>query len=249
MTAFSDHFSWAAASYASYRPRYPAALFDWLAANATDHSRTWDCGTGNGQAAVALAERFDEVVATDASVSQLANATRADRVRYLVMTAEQAALTDRSVGVVTVAQALHWFRHAAFFGEVQRVLRPGGLLAVWSYGVATIEPALDALIMRFHSETVGPYWPAERAFVESGYAGIDLPFPEVTTPAFEMETAWTLPQLSGYISTWSAVGRYRTQLGNDPIPDLVRSLAEVWEDPATTRRVRWPLVVRAGRKG
>src|SRR2546423_3258978 len=228
MTAFSDHFSWTAASYASYRPRYPTALFDWLAAIAIDRSRAWDCGTGNGQAAVGLAERFDEVVATDPSVAQLANATRAAGVRYLAMTAEQAALLDRSVGVVTVAQALHWFKHPAFFSEAQRVLRPGGVLAVWSYGVATIEPALDALIMRFHRETVGPYWPAERAFVESGYAGVELPFPEIVSPSFEMKSEWTLPQLSGYISTWSAVGRYRTERGEDPIPELVRSLAELW---------------------
>jgi hypothetical protein len=115
--------------------------------------------------------------------------------------------------------------------------------------VATIDPALDALITRFHGETVGPYWPSERAFVDSGYAGIDLPYPEIAAPSFQMETEWTLPQLSGYISTWSAVGRYRAQQGDDPIPELIRRMAEVWGTPSTTRLVRWPLIVRVGRKG
>jgi SAM-dependent methyltransferase len=248
MPSFSDHFSGVAASYATYRPRYPAALFDWLSACAPDLDRAWDCGTGNGQAAEALAERFRDVIATDPSVAQLANATRADHVTYVAMTAEQAALAERAVGLVTVAQALHWFKHAPFFLEVDRVLRPGGILAVWSYALASIDPDIDDILSRFYEQTMGPYWPAERAFVKSGYAGIDLPYPELSHPHFEMEADWNLAQLGGYLSTWSAVSRYRAERGEDPLPAITHSLAEVWGSPSTVRRIRWPLALRVGRK-
>jgi ubiquinone/menaquinone biosynthesis C-methylase UbiE len=247
MPTFADHFSVAAASYASFRPRYPTALFAWLATRVSNRQRAWDCGTGNGQAAVALASHFDEVVASDPSVAQLSHAERVGGVRYVAMTAEHSALADRSVELVTVAQALHWFDRAAFLREVSRVLRRGGALAVWSYGGLKIAPGLDELMTRFHDETIGAYWPAERAIVRAGYAGLELPFSEEATPTFEMTVEWTLSQLGGYLSTWSAVNRYRASRGEDPVPPMVESLRAVWGAPDATRTVRWPLVVRLGR--
>ncbi|HET9013696.1 MAG TPA: class I SAM-dependent methyltransferase, partial [Gemmatimonadaceae bacterium] len=234
MPDFRDHFAFAARSYASYRPHYPPSLFDWLRSLTPRHQAAWDCGTGSGQAAVALARRFDQVVATDASLAQLANADRAPGVHYLAMKAEQCALASRSVDLVTVAQALHWFDHRRFFAEVDRALRPGGVLAVWSYGLLAVDPAIDPLLARFYEERLGAYWPAERVLVERGYAGIALPYPELAPPALAMEQSWSLGQLAGFLSTWSAVGRYRAATGVDPVPELVRELEPAWS-PATTR--------------
>jgi SAM-dependent methyltransferase len=248
MSSFSDHFSGIAASYASYRPRYPAALFSWLAGLAPDQERAWDCGTGSGQAAEGLAAHFELVAATDPSEAQLANAPRVEGVEYVAMTAEQGALADRSVALATVAQALHWFKREQFYREVDRVLKPSGLLAVWSYALAIIDPDVDTILGRFHSETVGRYWPVERSFVDSGYLGIELPYPELPTPAFEMESDWDLHQLGGYLTTWSAVSRYRSERGEDPVPTVMRTLADAWGNPADRRRFRWPLTVRVARK-
>ena len=247
MPDFRDHFAFAASSYASYRPHYPRALFHWLESLTPRHEVAWDCGTGSGQAAVALARHFGQVVATDASLAQLANADRARGVHYLAMRAEQCALGAGSVDLVTVAQALHWFDHPRFFAQADHALRPGGVLAVWSYGLLAVDPAIDPLLHRFYEERLGAFWPAERALVERGYAGIALPYPELEPPAFTMEESWSLAQLVGFLSTWSAVGRYRTATGTDPLPELVRELETAWE-PARERRIRWPLIVRAGRK-
>jgi SAM-dependent methyltransferase len=247
MPQFQDHFAFASPNYATYRPRYPADLFVWLARATPDRRRAWDCGTGSGQAAVALAPFFDQVIATDPSTRQLASAEQAPGVAYVGMTAEHAALADQSVGALTVAQALHWFNLPSFFEEANRVLVPGGVLAAWSYGHLRIAPRIDEIVTRFYSETVGPYWPPERAMVEDGYRGIHFPFAEVDVPSFEMSASWTLPQLAGYLSTWSAVGRYKDAHGEDPVPSLVREVAPVWGDPTRQYMVRWPLVVRAGR--
>lgn len=248
MAPFADHYSSAAGQYARYRPHYPQALFAWLASVAPNRSVAWDCGTGNGQAATALAATFTHVVATDPSTAQLAHAERGTAVSYAAMTAERTALAGASVAAVTVAQALHWFDRPAFYAEVERVLMPHGVLAVWSYGLCTLDDAvLDAELRRFHGVTVGPHWPAERALVDAGYEGLQLPFAELSVPPLRMETLWTLEQFAGYVSTWSAVQRARTSTGTDPLPAFVETLRARWGGAERARRIEWPLAVRAGR--
>jgi SAM-dependent methyltransferase len=247
MPSFRDHFAFAAGSYASHRPRYPDALFAWLASITPNRQRAWDCATGSGQAASSLAAHFEHIVATDPSLAQLDAADRTGDVDYAAMTAEAPALSSQSVDLITVAQALHWFDRPAFFAEVDRVLRPGAALVVWSYGLLTVDPEVDAHLARLYLEVLGPYWPPERALVESGYAGIALPYPELAPPAFVMKTRWNLEQLAGYVSTWSAVGRYRAEVGRDPIPAFLRAVEVAWRPPEI-RPIRWPLIVRAGCK-
>ena len=248
MTRFSDHYSANAAGYASYRPRYPRRLFEWLASVAPDRRIAWDCGTGSGQAASGLAEQFEQVIATDPSTKQLAHAVRHPAVAYAAMPAECSALASDSTSVVTVAQALHWFDQPRFYAEVQRVLVTGGVLAVWSYGLLTLhDSALDAILHRFHGETVGPYWPPERRLVDEGYRSLVLPFSPVATPAIAMDAEWTLEQLIGYLSTWSAVQRARAATGTDPLPEVVGELRARWGPEEARRRVEWPFVLRVAR--
>lgn len=248
--SFSDHFSGVAGAYAEFRPRYPEALFDWLAGLAPRRELAWDCATGNGQAAVALASRFERVVATDASAEQISAATPHPRVEYRVARAETSGLAADSIDLVTVAQALHWFDRPAFYGEVGRVLRGDGVLAAWTYGHPHLDdPGADAVFQKFYSETVGPYWPPERALVDGGYRALDFPFPEIEPPAFEMETRWPLGALLGYVGTWSATSRFRAAKGFDPVARLARDLASTWGKPEEPRRVRWPLAFRVGRRG
>lgn len=247
MPSFRDRFAFAGGSYASFRPSYPEALFQWLAATTRRRERVWDCGTGTGQAAAALRRYFGEVVATDASVTQLESATSLAAVSYVAMSAEATALAAHCADLVTVAQALHWFDRPRFFGEVDRVLVPGGTLAVWSYGFLSLEPSIDSLLLHLYEDVLGPYWPPERALVDGGYRAISLPYVEEPAPAFGMEATWSLRQLVGYLSTWSAVGRYRADTGADPMPEVEQRLHSVWgAEPA--RSVRWPLVVRISRK-
>ena len=230
-SSYSDYFSQSAALYAAYRPRYPESLFTWLAGQVPHRTRAWDCGTGNGQAAEALAPHFDEVLATDPSESQLRHAARVERVHYAAMTAEQSALSAGSVQLITVAQALHWFKLGPFYAEVERVLTPGGILAVWTYGLLSIEPAIDDQIRTFYTAKVGAYWPAERALVDAGYRQIDFPFHEVMPPNFEMTTNWTLFQLSGYLESWSAVSRYKKAQGESPVGRFISSIQPLWGPP------------------
>jgi SAM-dependent methyltransferase len=240
---FKDHFSRDAAAYAEYRPRYPDELFVWLAAQAPSRRLAWDAGTGNGQAAVALAEYFSRVVATDPSEEQLAEAPARPKLEYR-QAAEEAALPDASVDLVTVAQALHWFDRPRFWAEARRVLRPRGVIAVWCYQPQRVSPEIDRLIHRFYHDTVGPWWPPDRKLVEQGYRTIEFPFREITPPEFSMSAEWTLEQQLGYVGTWSAVSRMREATGQDPVGELRPELDQAWGDGR--RLVVWPLSVRAG---
>src|SRR4051812_48058251 len=105
---FKDHFSGHADRYGAYRPTYPAAIFEYLSSLCPSRDLAWDCATGNGQAAHALAPCFRAVVATDASREQIGQARPHDRITYAVAPAGRTAIPYASVDLVTVAQALHW---------------------------------------------------------------------------------------------------------------------------------------------
>lgn len=242
---FKDHFSSRPDLYRRYRPDYPSELFDRLVARCRRRRLAWDCACGSGQATAALAPRFDRVIATDASRRQLASGVPLPGVLRTAALAEAPPLASGSVDLVTVAQALHWFRLDAFYAEVRRVAAPGAVISVWTYALFEVSPRLDDLMRRFAYETVGPYWPPERRWVDDGYRSLDFPFEPVEALDLAMHTEWSLPQLVGYLRTWSAVRRAEAERAGDPVGKLLPELTAAWGD-ATSRRVRFPLRALVG---
>jgi SAM-dependent methyltransferase len=245
-SGFKDHFSRQAADYAKFRPRYPEDLFRFLATVAPGNELAWDCATGSGQAAVALADVFERVIATDASKTQIGNAEAHHRVEYRLAPAEASGIESQTVDLVTVAQALHWFDLERFDAEVRRVLRPRGVVATWAYKLARIETAIDRVVNHYYSEVVGAYWPAERALVEA-FEDLPFSFAEIATPSFAMEAEWDVEHLIGYLRTWSATQRFMAANRRDPLKDVEDDLRTAWGDAEGERQVVWPLTVRVGR--
>ena len=207
----------------------------------------WEAGCGSGQASRDLARVFDAVFATDPSAAQIAQARGPDNITFAVEPGERCSLPDASVDAVCVAQALHWFDRSRFFAECARVLKPGGVLVAWGY--QDIEPpahllaAVDAL-----RAAIEPYWPPERAFVDSAYAEFDFPLERIEPLAFELRADWSLPRLLGYFSSFSAVKRYREANGTDPVATHAEAIATAWGDPTATQPLRWPFFLHARRK-
>lgn len=247
MSGFKDHFSTASDRYAAYRPAYPADLYDWLGGLCSGHDLSWDCATGSGQAALGLAPHFRQVVATDASAEQIRHARHHPSIDYRVAPAEASGLAAHCADLVTAAQAAHWFDLPRFYAEAARVLKPGGVLALWGYGRLVLPGAADAPFLRFYAETLGPYWPPERALIDEAYRSLEFPFTEIAAPAFEIAVEWDLASLLDYVSTWSAVKRYLGARGENPLPSLRTALLAGWGDPTTVRKLRWPLFLRVGR--
>lgn len=244
---FKDLFGGHAAVYAAARPTYPDALFDWLATLAPRSATVLDCGCGNGQASVALAARFARVIATDPSAEQVRNATPHARVEYRVAAAEASGADPGGIGLVTAAQAVHWFDHAAFAAECRRVLAPGGAVVVWCYGVSRICPTIDAVTQRLYDELTAPFWAPERRYIDDELRTLPFPFTEMAAPPFAMALRWTLPQYLAYLRTWSACKAFEVAKGEDPVALLEPEFAAAWQDAAATRAVDFPLYLRAGR--
>jgi ubiquinone/menaquinone biosynthesis C-methylase UbiE len=243
---FANHFGPQAEQYVEYRPHYPAALFHYLAVAAGGTRLAWDCATGNGQAAVGLAERFGRVVATDASADMIARAKPHARVTYHV-TMYESGLPDRSANLVTVAQALHWLDLEALMREVRRVLVHDGLFAAWCYPLCRIEPRVDEVVDLFYQLTLGPFWPPERRHTEDGYRSLVLPIAEMPAPPLEMKEDWSMPQFLQYVSTWSGVRQCIAARGEAPFQAFQEAIRERWGNPMLRRAVRWPLLFRLGR--
>jgi SAM-dependent methyltransferase len=241
-----DNFSRQSADYASFRPDYPEALYTFLLSHMAERDLAWDCGTGNGQVAVVLARHFRAVWATDISARQLEHAPQRPNIRYVQEPANRCGLPDQSCDLVAVAQAAHWFDLPAFYTEVDRVLKPGGLLAIWGYGLLhTGNAGLDQAIERFYTETVGPYWDPERQHIDHAYRSLPFPHPELATEIFHIRRRWTPSDLLAYIGTWSAVQHYRREKGSDPMAILAEELRGVSPDPLD---VVFPVFMRAGHR-
>jgi ubiquinone/menaquinone biosynthesis C-methylase UbiE len=243
-----DHFSHVSSSYAAFRPHYPQELFDFVASLAPRRNRVWDCGAGSGQATTDLADRFEEVVATDVSAEQIARGPRRSNVRWLVAPAECVPLASKSVDLVTVAQALHWFDHDRFYAEVRRVSSQGAAIVAWTYGPPRMDGAVGAALDRLMFDTLRNSWPAERRYVETMYRTIPFPFERVDVPPFSLQETWTLERIAGYARSWSASARFAESGGGDAVESFEREARSAWpRDDA--REIAWPLVVLAGRIG
>jgi ubiquinone/menaquinone biosynthesis C-methylase UbiE len=243
-----DNFSTQSHLYATYRPHYPSALFDYLISLVAQKKKAWDCGTGNGQVAYDLAKYFDDVYATDISPSQLENARQAPSIHYSLQPAEKTNFESSFFDLIVVAQAIHWFDFDAFYAEVRRTAKPQALLAVLGYARLEISRSIDQRILNFYEHIIGSYWDKERKYLDEKYATIPFPFEEIKGPRFEIVQDWTLKQVMGYLDTWSAVKHFIRQNGYSPLPDLQLELAPLWESEPS-KKVRFPLLVRIGKLG
>jgi len=241
-----DNFSTGSDQYALFRPTYPAALFGYLLSLVPRRERAWDCGTGNGQVAVMLAESFGRVEATDISAAQLKSAVPHERVSYSVQPAEKTFFPDDAFDLITVAQAIHWFDFDAFYREVERTIRPGGVLAVIGYDRPRISPAVDAVLDRFYHDVVGPFWDRERRYIDEQYRTIPFPYPEIAAPPFSIDVEWSFGHLIGYIGTWSAVKHYQKAKGEDPVEGIHADLKKNWGGDVV-KKARFPILLRVAK--
>lgn len=154
--------------YERGRPDYPPAAIGALAAELglASGARVLDLAAGTGKLTRALLAAGLDVVAVEPQGplrEKLLASVGAERV--LEGLAEEIPLPDASVDAVTVADAIHWFDHAAALAEMHRVLRPGGGLAVLTttpdWSGASWAAALGALIVEHrpeHPQFEGPPW-------------------------------------------------------------------------------------------
>ncbi|KTD20065.1 ubiquinone/menaquinone biosynthesis methyltransferase [Legionella lansingensis] len=244
---YVDHFNQDSAQYLLFRPTYPDDLYRYLT-KLIENGCVWDCATGNGQAALALANYFSTVIATDINPQPLKFAANHPNIQYICCPAENTPLQDNSMDLITVAQALHWFNFELFYQEVRRVAKPSAYMAAWCYTLGKFHLPIDEVIGELYYRILGnKYWPKERHYVDDAYTTIPFPFTREPTPSFFIEKDMNLNQLVGYLKTWSAVKEYQLHNQEDPIQLIINKLQDSWGEPNLKHTINWPLHLLVGK--
>lgn len=129
----AEAFGEVAEAYERGRPVFPTVVVDLLigALHLQPGRRVADVAAGTGKLTRDLLRSGADVVAIEPSAGmRRVFAEQVPSVPVLDGTAEALPLDDASVDAITVAQAFHWFDHPAAFAEMDRVLRPGGRIAL-----------------------------------------------------------------------------------------------------------------------
>lgn len=238
---------WIPQDYVRFRPTYPTELYEALVGLAPGRGLAWDCATGNGQAAVDLSPFFARVVATDRDAAQIAHAMTRENIEYRVASAEASGLADASVDLITVACGVHWFAASGFFAEAARVLRPGGVLAVWTYdGRPRVCPAVDHVVHEISGVALADDFPAGFEHVRGRYRDLPMTLPELDPPRVEATADWTVDEFLGHLGTWSGARAHRRRTGVDAITAAAPEIRAAW--PGGRQRVTWSLHFRIGRR-
>ena len=172
------------------------------------------------------------------------NAAAADNIIYKEESAEKTSFGDKQFDLITVAQAIHWFDFDAFYKEADRILKPGGVLAVLGYGLFNTNAESKKILDHFYHDITGPYSDPERRYLDENYTTIPFPLNEKEVKQFSNTFTWTFEQLTGYLETWSAVQHYIKKNGSSPLDIIKEELKDSWEK--SDKQVTFPLLLRIG---
>lgn len=187
-----------AAKYQKFRPTYPESLYEHLVSyiGNSKPAVAIDLGCGTGQATKRLARVADKVYGVDISEAMIKQARAqqdlASNIEYIV--GNDTTLVDmfppHSIDVLTVAEAFHYMEFPGFLDTVYRLLKPNGVLAVWSYYMPAIflkdsgtKPGYDKvgdMISHLNFHILSPYWEKRQRNLDDMYASIRLPSDKFT---------------------------------------------------------------------
>ena len=242
-----DLFSQQSKIYAQFRPGYRQELFDYVLSFVQEKKCAWDCATGNGQAAIVLADYFEKLEASDISEAQVRNAIKKQNINYHVCPAEETPFADSSFDLITVAQAYHWLNWERFHDEAMRVGKRNSVIAVWTYNLLICEDEkINDVINYFYRNITGPYWDYERRYVDDGYATVDFNFPPLPSKVFQARFTWNREQLKGFFLSWSAVRKYINEHQQNPVDIIEKDIDAVW-GLNEQKEIHFPIFLRIGR--
>jgi len=223
-------FSLESEQYALYRPTYPNELIELIVSLSPNLFFAWDVACGNGQLTFELSNYFEQVIGTDISQEQLENAQKNDNILYKVESSSLSSIGNSNIDLITVAQAIHWFEFDTFYSEVKRVAKPNAIIAIIGYELLSISKEIDECVFDFYSNKLNDYWDERRRYIDEQYSTIPFPFEEVKIPQYNCKMRWNRDELIGYLSTWSAVKKYKQKNGIDPILELKEQIYRLWNE-------------------
>ena len=237
-------------SYRLYRPSYPPELYEHIVQyyfqNSSQHDMTRkillaaDIACGSGQATADLSNYCERVIGIDGSQNQLENAVKKPNIEYKCGNAEDlsAFFSPNSLDLITVATGLHWFNTEHFFKEVDRVLKLNGVVAIWAYGIPTLDNNDEAtkVFDRFCTNDLRDCWSDRIEIGFQYYKSILNLFPYEQTriqKALECKKEMTIQDFIKFIATYSSFQTYRERFGEEKsctvLEKLARDLANCYD--------------------
>lgn len=275
--------------YQKYRPEYPSVVYRAVlkyldAANvrlvdggddgeqqltqssSNRRQNVLDLGCGTGISTLPLCDHFKRVIGVDISESQIEEARKAgeayEGLTYRIGFAHDLSFQeDGSVDLITIAQAMHWVDTKKFYPECTRILRPGGVLAAYGYGLPRLNNTeAQDLILHYHDVVLGEYWDSGRKHIVDCYQELYKDF-STAFPTSErddslvLEKTYSFDDFIGYLQSWSAYQTYRSRCpdAEDPLNDISARLHKIlsrscdntstkkYDDEAKTE-IRFPVV-------
>lgn len=155
--------------------------------------------------------------------------------RPSVASAEAIPETSGSAQLITASQCAHWFDLNEFYAESERVLSPGGVLALYGYlipvPVSKDQAKMDKLIHdELYMGCLEKYWTEQRKVIDNLYRDLRLPFDDqVRDESFEDIRVQSVADYMNYVCTWSA---YQAHLKENPeeARDLIAKLTSALMD-------------------
>jgi SAM-dependent methyltransferase len=222
-----------AKDYGRFRPSFPARFYEKLSSYniGVRGQKVLDIGCGTGAIARQLTIQDCEVIGLDSAKRMVVEAKSIDpqiepKVSYVVGRAESLCFLEEVFDVVTAGQCWHWFQHKYALKEIQRILRPGGKLAIahldWLAIPGSVASATETLIRKHNQSwsTKGTYglypcWLAQ--ILEGGFVGIE-------TFSFDVDFSFTHQQWIGRIRASAGVA---ASLSQDAIGQFCDDLSQL----------------------
>ncbi|KAL3882225.1 hypothetical protein ACJMK2_028589 [Sinanodonta woodiana] len=211
-------------AYAKYRIQHPDWIFDSIFDWCKDGSflLAVDVGCGSGQSCQQLCRHFTSVIGLDISEDQIKNAKSKyghdEKIEFRVGQAENLSFLDNdTVDLVTAGVSMHWFDIPKFLQEAKRVLKAGGVCAVYSYMLPRADiPDVESFYNKlkpFVDPRVQHYW--------SKYTGVQFPFQVVKRQEYLHTVECSVESCLGLLQSFSAWHSF-----NKNNPDATRHLEE-----------------------
>jgi SAM-dependent methyltransferase len=236
----TERFSNRVESYRRYRPRYPEGIVELLedACRLSSDAIIADIAAGTGLLAeMFLAHGYAVTAIEPNEPMRAACATLISsfpRLCCIDGTAEATGLPDKSVDLITVGQAMHWFDLARARAEFSRVLRPAGWCAVLynnrRMSGDAFHEGYEKILVDFGSDYEAV---RDSHLDENRLAAFFAPRP-MRTANFENSQQLDLDALTGRILSSS----YMPQPGQPRYEKMSRAVADLFAQYETSGHVR-----------
>lgn len=234
--------------YKDSRPTYDREIYEYLNTLVKSFDNAWDCACGNGQVSTVLSESFKNVLASDSCQFQLSKAPSISNITYQ-HAKEEIIAPNEHFDLITVATAIHWLNRDKFYNEADRVLKNGGILAVWGYSGIHLHEDIDDTLQRIVYEKFMPYYPENIKIAFNKYEDISTPFSPLNTPEFKVSRDWSYHNLVNYLESFSAMQNYMAQHGKSGKELFYDELLESWGgNPNEIKTLTWKLHTHFSRK-